>query len=745
MIHSHDVRQLALQLYQVSPKANLLELDATPFRERLLSLKDQASQSSHLLVGISAARTVSDLLHFLAEGEDARSTARQITQVFHWVLERQLDETNLTWDSVHRGIRVSDEAIIKTGTHRDILTAMIAQLRFDHFVGKKPVFTVLVRNPLFFSRNFSVSELGQFLEDRRKLYLPVLDRKLSFNAILRTVTSKEIYIFEQKTRRNPRPVRIGERFVAAARMSEEEYQQLESSQAKFRVAYVTPYNDPQKHYCYPARDLEIVASDSLLRLQNQNANIDFPEALAEAIGLYRFAKTAIRTLMDAKPELLEMLQTALEDSFDLAPPITAQCHYLQTPRYRLKGRQRVNEEVKQGRSYYTDESLVLGNNALCYPRAESTEDRERKFLSFFSTKSKAAQLGFEFVHVPYSAKLAVSEPAKTAERIASECAHCTAALVAWPNWSHLPNNKMLEFELMRRDIAVQHVINENFKNDAPKISALLKGMAEKFPINEVAHNDHFRSIAPFDFALGLDVSRHGSLDIASFPVVIDASGRVSCTFSESPYTLEKEKRTTGEIVRVIEGILRDQNVAGEEVNLLFLRDGIAYEDYDEIADQLPSNVSLTVISVRKNLLNTCAKEMPEGEFYSLFAEHGENRFVFGVNARQGDAAKITRLHLAEVVRNPMEVDLGTFGDVLISLACQNKTTEVEISSLPFPIAYADRMAWTIRDMLQDRDLCSYVQRVYPEEVDESGGSSLFIFREIKRFVLHRANGYSFAI
>ena len=247
------------------------------------------------------------------------------------------------------------------------------------------------------------------------------------------------------------------------------------------------------------------------------------------------------------------------------------------------------------------------------------------------------------------------------------------------------------------------------------------------------------------FALGLDVSRHGSLDIASFPVVIDASGKVSCTLSDAPYTSDKEQRSTVEIAKVLNRIVRDHKPHDSQINLLFLRDGIAYEDYDEVASFLPDNVSLTVISVRKNLLNTCSDEMPSGEFYSLLAEHGEGRFVFGINARQGDESKITRLHLAEVVQNPLGIDTKTLGEVLISLACQNKTTEVEIASLPFPIAYADRMAWTIRDMIQDSDLCRYVLNQYPEQVDEAGGATLFIYNEIRRFVSSRANGYSFAI
>jgi hypothetical protein len=530
---AYKTSELEIQLYQISPNTTLMASDARAVRDSLLEGK-QLEEAKESILALESATTLSDVIQALAITQDQNHRARLITSAFNRFLGTTSVGDALSWDKTHRGIRISDEAVLKTGKFRNILTAMIAQLRFDRFDGDKPVFTVVIRNPLYFSQNLNVEDLADFLHDRRKVYLPAYDLRKDFNNILRSVDRKEVYFFEQRSRKNPNPRRIGERFVAAGRMTQEEYNRLDTSKAAFPICYSTPYNDYKKQYCYPARDIEIVASDSLLKLQNDNPLVEFPVELGEAIALYRFAKSNIREHMDARTDLMDQISSALHIHFDLAPALQAECKHLQTPRYKLKGRTKITQAVKSGEAFYTEGVSELGINALCYPSSESTPEREAKFLSFFSPTSKAGDFGFEFELVSYSARVAVSEPVKTAERIIQASGGCDAALIAWPNWPHLPNNKMLEFELMRRGVAVQHVINQNFKQDAPKISSLIKGMAEKFPTTEVLKNEEEGSILPFHYALGLDVSRHGSLDIAAFPIVIDRNGRVSCTLSDTP-------------------------------------------------------------------------------------------------------------------------------------------------------------------------------------------------------------------
>jgi hypothetical protein len=742
---AYKTTEIAIQLYQIAPNDAMLNADATETISGLMA-GSLLSEHPEILEPLKNAKTLTEAIQALSIIEDHNHRARLITTTLNRFLDDAPIMNRSCWDKENRGFRLSQETLLKDGSYRNIQQVMIAQLRFDRWADGKPVFTVVVRNKLNFSKNINVADHIDFLIERKDLFLPVYDRAKNFNCILRGADKKEVFIYEQRTRKNPNPARIGERFVKAGRMNQEEYDLLVQAQTKFPVCSCTPYSNYKKLYVYPARDIEIIASDSLLKLSNNNQGILFPAELEEAIDLYRFAKSDIRGKMDAKQDILDQLDNLIGQFFNRAPAIRAECNHLQTPRYVLKGRTKIKQAVKLGEAFYTQGVSELGINALCYPRTDSTPEKESKFLSFFSPTSKAGDFGFEYEFVPFSAKMAVQEPVKTAERIVNESGGCHAALVAWPSWTKLPNNKMLEFELMRRGVAVQHVVNQNFKLDAPKISALIKGMAEKFPIKEVPKCDAEGEIAPFHYVFGLDVSRHGDLDIASFPVVIDQNGRVSCTLSETPYTQDKEKRSINEILTVINTILGDAQGSPENpIHLLFLRDGIAFEDYKQVAELLPEHVTLTVISVRKNLLNTCSVDMPEGTFYSLYAQHDDSRFVFGVNARQGDNAKITRLHLAQVMLNPLNLDVKRLGDILIALACQNKTTEVEIASLPFPIAYADRMAWTIRDMLQDPQLCSHVRKTYPDEVDKAGGPSLFIYQEIKRFVSTRANGYSFAI
>lgn len=736
---------IQIQLFQVKPSFAILESESSdvqdyllnsPFLEELNAVRDSVSTATNLW----------GLLTALGELSDGNERARRISGAFNKFLGSSTAGSLLDYDTKLGGVCVSEECIIKEGEHRDIRTAMFASFRFDRFdeLGV-PIFTVHVKNPLYFSRNLQAVDFAQFLIDRRNIYLPAFDRAKNFNNIIRSARSIQPYMYEEKTRKNPNPKRLGERFVAAGRMSQAEYDQLCKDESQIPVCYVTSYGDANRKYSYLARDLEIIASDALVGLSNKNPNIDFPSEIEEAVQLYRHAKERIHEQMAEKEELLLNLEESLSENFVFDKPIMAECHSLMTPRFRIK-RPKDKALVEEGKAYYTDGIAGFGINALCYPSSESFAEKEEKFLRFFSDKSKIQSLGLKFVKVPYSAEMAVKEPVRTADRIVEASGGCQAALLVWPNWPRLPNNKLLEFELMRRGVAVQNVINENFQQDALKMSALMKGMAEKFPVEENVKMDEYDSIEPFDYALGLDVSRHGQKDVASFPVVMDRLGRATCTMGDTLYTQDKEKRSVSEIVKVIQSVLDANGESGERpVNLLFLRDGVAFEDYDAISKSLPDLVTLTVVSVRKNLMTACSEALPEGEFHSVFANHDRDRFVFGLNARQGGKAKLNRLHLAQVVRNPLRLENKVLGEILITLSCQNKTTEVELGSLPFPISYADRTAGDIRAMVDDIALCRHVLSTYPHEVDLAGGASNFIYREIKRFVEKRPNGYSFAI
>lgn len=732
---TYGSRKIQIQSFQLTPQDSMLKMDASETLAAISSLReeDKALQS---LVGKPIT-----LLDLLSRFKDDRSSMSRILNHF---IEVNQEKLGISWDGVKKGIRVSDERVLEQGRSRSILTALVAQFRADGFFDGKPYFIITLKNPLYFDRNLNAEDFVDFFKTiKHRLYLPAYDKKRSFSMIARHIMERPVYYKETVSsalRSQRKSLTYGEILKRSGRMSAEEFAEMLEANKEFPFCMCTGYSSYSKSYLYAARDVEIIASDSLIKLSNDNPLRELPEELSEAIGLYKKAKEQIRGEMDARDDLLDSLLASLKIAFSVRPPIDATCHYIYTPRYKLKGRQPVNEEIKTGQSFYVDVEFETGANVLCYPTTENGVERKDKFLRYTSPGAKFTQHSLFFEVFDYSNQMAVNNPIATADRLLEEHPGCTAALVTWATVNY--NNKPLEFELMRRGVAVQHVIDQGLKVNAQKISPLIKGMTEKFPIKPPVVANDMVDLGPFDYAMGLDVSRHDKVDVASFPLVVDKTGNVDCLLADSPYTEEKEKRKETEILQQIQ-LLTDGRSGS--VNVLFLRDGNAFEDYASIAKELPDDVSLTVLSVRKNLMNTVSEDMPEGMFYGLFAEHDGNRFLFGINARQGEKTKVTRLHMCEIVLNPLGLSTEQLGNILIDLSGQNKTTETEVGSLPFPIAYADRMAWTIRDMIQNRGLKMHVREHYPEEVTDAGGEERFIYRIIREFVATRANGYSFAI
>lgn len=732
---TYGSQEIQIQSFQMTPKDDVLDMDASAVLDAIASIRNEDEKLAQMVGKPIMLRDL--LLHF--DGD--RSSMSRVLNLF---IEANQDTLGIVWDSVKKGIRISDERVLEKGEYRSLITALIVQFRADGFFDGKPYFIITMKNPMYFDVNLKAVDFIDFFKTiRYKLYLPAYDTKRSFSMIARHIMEKPVYYKESKSsarKSNRKSLSYGEILKKSGRMSDEEFNVLLDTKEEFPFCHCTAYGSYTKTYLYAARDVEIIASDSLIKLGNDNPLRQLPEELAEAITLYKKGKGEIRDEMDAREDLLDDLKEALATTFDVRPPSNATCHYIYTPRYRLKGRKPVNEEIESGQSFYVDVDFETGNNVLCYPTTENSEDQRTKFLRFVSPGAKLTQAGLVFDILGYSCEMAVKQPIATADRLMNEHPDCTAVFAVWRSVFY--NNKPFEFELMRRGVAVQHVIDQGFKVNAPKVSSLIKGMIEKFPVKPVEVESGMVDLAPFDYVMGLDVSRHDKVDVASFPLVVDKTGKVGCLLAESPYTEEKEKRKEKEILHQIEMLTKNHD---SPVNVLFLRDGYAYENYASIAEDLPDNVTLTVVSIRKNLMNTVSEEMPEGMFYGVFSKHDNGRFLFGVNARQGESAKVTRLHMCELVLNPLGLDEEQIGNILIDLSGQNKTTETEVASLPFPIAYADRMAWTIRDMIQDRGLKAHVREHYPEEVTAAGDEERFIYKVIREFVGNRANGYSFAI
>ena len=325
-------------------------------------------------------------------------------------------------------------------------------------------------------------------------------------------------------------------------------------------------------------------------------------------------------------------------------------------------------------------------NVILYPIDGSTAETEKVFLGFFTGPScQARKLGFEFGKLNYSQQIALEQPWTIAERIEEAVGPCANVVMAWRRRANgsLVNNKLVEFEFLRRGMAVQHVVDEGQKGNANKVGHLLQGMKEKFALHP---NKKCEVESPFDLTLGLDVSRFGGLDVPAFPVVVDKDGNAAIYMQETFDKSAKERRGSCEIIDMLA-----QLAGNRHRKILFIRDGYAFEDFAGIAEALPE-IELTVLSIRKNLLGAFSSKMPSGDFYALYADHDADRFLFGVNARLGHESRINTVHMVEIVRNPGCYAKEVLADVLIELSRQNRASEFEIASLPFPIAYADRTA-----------------------------------------------------
>ena len=500
-----------------------------------------------------------------------------------------------------------------------------------------------------------------------------------------------------------------------------------------------------------------MASDGLVKLLNDRVDerrLDIPESIKEAAKLYTQAKEVIKDKMDARSDLIQQLADHIREHFTLEGEVDAKLVRYPIPMYNYKSvtptrrddplRYRSTESYK----LVEDNGLEMGEIALCYPSVNSSELKEDYFKSFFlSPGSKASKAGFKFDYLPYNQSLARTDPKFLAESIIKRSPNCSSVLLTWTN-RHI-NNKPLEFEFLRRNIAVQNMVDEGKKENALKMSAITAGMMRKFPVKERTVSFK-RSIVPFDVVAGLDISRHGSRDVAAFPIAFTQNGRTICNLPDT-YIGEggKEKRNEKEVADIITRVAN--SVATDRaVNVLFLRDGIAFEDYDAIATMIPHNITLTVISVKKNLLNMASSQLPtiEGNgsnYYAIHARHDADRFVFGINAVGVKDSNIKRMHMATIVRNPLKVAVDDLSEMMVKLCHENPCSEAEVASLPMPIAYADRMAGTIREMINDPFLIGHVKKNYTQECDEAGGPSHFIYQEIKRFIDTRANGYTFAI
>ncbi len=647
---------------------------------------------------------------------------------------------SISWDASQRGIRISDFDDLVSGRFRCFKSARFARFSADQKVNGKIYFNVEVRNRGFFSPALPVAEIMEDLRQvtgTRPVYLPAFDKIHHNHCVITGFASKPIY-----HRLDGHPESWGEFLIRHGRLSQTEFDRKmaayaagQKSATEILIAWCR-HGRSTKMYGYPAQDLTLIASTALQGFVEDRRNKNLPSILVEAGDLCAAGFKIIRAGMEDKATVFDGLERTLADWFNPVPSRSAQLFDFDVEQNR-NIRRREKFSLKANTSDKHELVELNRHNALLYPIDGTSEQTKKVFLGFFNG-GQAAKLGFQFQVIDYHQQIAIEEPWSIADRVVDVVGTASNVVMAWRRRSNgsLVNNKLVEFEMMRRGIAIQHVIDEGQRGNANKVGNILQGMTEKFAL---LPQHRYDVDWPFDMTVGLDVSRFGGQDIPAFPVVVDKSGQSTLYMPETFERGIKERRTTSELVQILKTLTN-----GENRKILFIRDGYAYEDYEAVAAALP-NIELTVLSLRKNLLSAFSDQMPAGKLYALYSDHDSNRFVFGINARQGEAALINNVHMVEIICNPGNYIKETLANVLIELSRQNRTTEFEITSLPFPVAYADRTAWVVRDMIQDRQLRKYVREKYTEEVNEFGDEGLFIYSVIRNYIPTRANGYAFAI
>lgn len=728
------ISTLQLRLFQVTPSEKLLNQSA---HSAALALLDSALiDDESLQKRLSQASTVRDLLAcFDTSNKDSN---RRMTLALHNVLSSL--NAPIAWEPIQRGIRVSDYTNLAQGSHRHFYSARFAKLSADRTVGGQVIFNVEVRNKGLFSERLAVADIIDDLllvSGSRPLYLPAFDLRRSNSCVVTGFSRSPLYYNVEGSQES-----WGEFLIRHGRMTQEEvdqrmaaYEAGRKAEAEIPIAWCR-HGHSTKSYAYPAWDLVLTASTALQGYVDDRRHKDLPASLVEAGCLCATGFKAIRDSMEDKALVFTELESALSEWFVHTPSRQATCFKLKYEQAR-DVRRKHKYSLKTLTASAHELTELNSRNVLLYPIDGTSEQSKKIFLGYFNG-GQAAKLGFSFKVLDYHQQIAIEQPLTIVERIVEAVGPGANIVMAWRRRSNgqLTNNRLVEFEFMRHGIAVQHVVDEGQRGNANKVGHLLQGMREKFALHPPRQ---LETDSPFDLSLGLDISRYGGQDIPAFPVMVDNQGNALLYLPKEFKRGIKERRSTSELIAALDAVS-----SGQPLKILFLRDGYAYEDYDAIAAALP-HIELTVLSLRKNLLGTFSDEMPCGALYALYADHDDNRFVFGVNARLGEAARINSVHMVEIICNPGLYSKDTLAHILIELSQQNRSSEFEISSLPFPIAYADRSAWVVRDMMQDRQLRKYVRSAYPDDVNTFGDEGDFIYSVIRNYITKRPNGYAFAV
>ena len=724
--------QVLIQPFFMQATAKFLSLSVLPVVDKY------AGNPALEGLDISKCTTTADFFELV--DPSTSDNRRKLSTLINWTISLTL-ENELTWNPEFRGIIISDEKELAKTTSRTALRTIVAKLSVDGVdVDGIPRLIAHCHARTYFNKEIPLLSVFESLCDNVQGNTPVdvYDPKKEFSCVLRSLSRDYVCAPFSKTKHIPKGVnRLVDLFYKYDRMSAEEvdtymmyWESNDPERTLLPIAVCDHYSN-HKAYTYLARDLRLIMSTRLWGfLKDKKDAISNNKLLRDAKSLCEEAFKKLRSEMSAKSELLTKLKMNLSGYFEFTLPIHADLSFIEAP--------------ERSRFHRTEKALIPVS--VIYPEGyDSYKPTFKKFIT--GPYCQIAKMNFKF---DFLAHKQGKEGAALADTVADhvvERQNVTHpnALVVWRYWSQkrLPNKRILEFELLRRGVSVQHIIDEGQRGNANKVGNLMKCMTNKYI--DVSFERFEECIAPFDLVVGLDISRWRHQDFPAFPVGVSKKAGIEVFLPESPFGVgeQKEKRSNQEVADAIKSCFPYKITS--PIKVLFLRDGIAYEDYSEVAKILGSDYRLSVIAVRKNIVSVSESDLPVGNYYSAYAPHDENRFLFGVNARQGKGSVLSSMHMATVVRNTESLTHKHLSTILHNLASINQTTEHEVCNLPMPIMLADRMAWDIRDITQDGILLSYVKKSYPSECEKAGSPALFVYSTVRSFIHKNPRGWSWCL
>jgi hypothetical protein len=689
-----------------------------------------------LVSRVERATCLGDLIE---AGEDSRTISFMVRQF----LSEQAPIPG--WSHEHGGISFGQPREISLeGRSRRLVIRPHAS--FAHFgLGSQGhEFVLSPKTTMSFSANIPLSELGgPFLQDHfgrgRRVDIPVLDGRRHAKLLFRQMQRKNLNEVID-TRKGK--AKLGDVLLGSGRFAKNQdaiRKLMQSPNADAWLAVCSAHGK-RRSYSYPTADISIIASTHLVGLVKK-LGVSAPPEVKHAAELCEQGMAEIRSLMEDREGVFDMATDMFSGFFR---PVEARTMGMK--RFLPMGTD--PSKIRKGTQHQKVAVAPEGPVVVLCSDSMPQEARDA-FMRTYLNENGALQkrLGGSYQCVTYSPAEVLADPRHIADQVAA--LRPAGVIVAWRRRvdRSLAPKTPLEFELMERGIAVQNVVDEasRAKND-PKGPAIRQAIAAKFGALDAMR----LGCGPFDIAIGLDISRSYGQGVAAFPVAVAADGTV---VQAMPETFQgddgRERRPEDEVSASIRAAVEAARGGGRDVRrVLFLRDGIAFEDYEAVASALGADVSLTVLSIQKSMLKAFGDDLPTGEHYSISCPVDAGRFLLGVNARAAKDGGLRYLHAVRIIRNPEEHSWETFADTITDLCRQNVCSEAEVASLPLPIAYADRFAWTVlREFVQNEDLRRHLKKNRHDELPGDGPTSLdtFIYEHLARYVREHPNGWALAV